>query len=83
MDMKKVRLVLFALLVLLVLVVIFRNLEETRLELIVTTVTLPLAALLLVTLAIGFAMGLFMPTIWKMRSWRRGKNKPAKADKPA
>ena len=71
--MNKVRLVVFALLVILLLIVVFRNLEATPVELIITTVTLPLAGLLMVTLAIGFAMGFFVNTIWKVRSWRRAK----------
>ena len=79
MDLKKLRLAVFALLIGLILIVIFRNLEETEVELIVATIKLPLAALLLVTLALGFALGLFTNTIWKVRSWRR--SKPQSKDK--
>lgn len=68
--MKKVKWIVFCLILLLLLVVVFRNLEETNLELIVTSVTLPLAALLTITLSIGFFMGFFASALWKVRNWR-------------
>lgn len=73
--MKQLRIFLLALVLVLFTIVIFRNLEETDLELVFTTITMPLAALLSITLACGFALGFFVRTFWKVRSWRNHKKK--------
>ena len=73
--MKKIKWVLLGLIVTLILVIIFRNLEPTDLELIVTEVQLPLAALLSVTLLIGFCLGILANAMWKIHRWRIEKSK--------
>ena len=68
--MQKVKWALLGLVLAGLVVVVFRNLEETSVELVFTTVTLPLAALLTITLAIGFVLGMSVSALWKVRSWR-------------
>lgn len=68
--MKKIKWVLFGLVLLALMVVVFRNLEQTRVELIFTSVDMPLAAILVVTLLLGFLMGLAASALWKVRNWR-------------
>lgn len=73
--MKKAKWILLLLAITLLLVVVFRNLETISVELIVTTVELPLAALLLATLLAGFALGFLTNTMWKVRQWRLGRSR--------
>lgn len=75
--MRKFKWILFVIILLMLSVIVFRNLEETTVELVFTSLNLPLAALLTVTLLIGFCLGLFASALWKVRSWRahRAKSK--------
>ncbi|MFK7736978.1 MAG: lipopolysaccharide assembly protein LapA domain-containing protein [Pirellulaceae bacterium] len=73
--MKKVKWILLLLVVALLLVIVFRNLETISVELLFTTVELPLAALLLATLLAGFALGFLTNTMWKVRQWRLGRSR--------
>jgi uncharacterized integral membrane protein len=81
--MKKAKWILWLLTVALLLVIVFRNLETTSVELIITTVKMPLAALLLATLLAGFALGFFANTMWKVRRWRRGRSQTKTNQDPA
>lgn len=76
--LKRLRWILFGLTVALFAIIVFRNLEETDLELVFATVRLPLAALLTITLLIGILLGLSLSTMWRVRSWRLAKSKDAK-----
>ena len=71
--MKQLRLIVFGLLLVLMVIVVFQNLEETSFEFVFTTIQLPLAALLAIALLTGFLMGLFAPAVWKVRNWRKSK----------
>ncbi|MEM8735714.1 MAG: hypothetical protein AAGG44_15885 [Planctomycetota bacterium] len=77
---KKVKWILLGLVIALLVVIIFRNLEPTDLELIITEVKLPLAALLSVTLLIGFCLGILANAMWKVRKWRAEKSKTKSTD---
>ena len=68
--LKKAKWVAFAIFLLLVGVIVFRNLEETNVELIFATVTMPLAALLTITLLVGFVLGISASALWQVRHWR-------------
>ena len=68
--MKSIKWILFGLVLFALLVVVFRNLEQTKVELIFTSVDMPLAAILLITLLLGFVLGLAASALWKMRNWR-------------
>ena len=76
--MRTTRWILFVTTLLVLLVIVLRNLEETNVELIFARLTMPLAALLTVTLLIGFGLGLLAAPLWKMRNWRT-KSKDSKA----
>lgn len=56
--MKKAKHVLIGVVVLLVVIIAFQNTDSVDTHLLFTTVTMPRALLLLVTLVIGFAIGL-------------------------
>ncbi len=73
--MRQIRWIVVISLAVLFTIVVFRNLESTNLELVVTTVELPLAALLILTLLLGFGLGLMFPTMWKVRSWQNARQK--------
>ncbi len=77
MNMKTVKLILFGILIAGFTVVIFRNLEQTSVELVFTTLQLPLAALLSIVFCLGFGMGFFARTLWKVRHWRNKKHQDA------
>lgn len=68
--MKKLKWIALGLVLLLLGVIVFRNLEETNVELVFVTVRLPLAALLIATLATGFGLGFFASAAWRVHSWR-------------
>ncbi len=67
--MKNVKWILLGLMAIVLLIVIFQNLEETQVQLFTATLTLPLAWLLTLTLAVGFLFGLGAHTLWHL--WRR------------
>ncbi len=71
--MNKVKWIFLALLLVFCLVVIFQNIEPTEVRLLTMSFQLPQAALLLITLAVGFVIGLLTPTFRKMASWRSKK----------
>lgn len=77
--MKKLRWIFFGLVVAVLLIIVFRNLEETNVELVFTTVTLPLAALLTITLLIGVTLGLSLSAMWRVHNWRASKAKEKNA----
>ena len=79
--MNKVKWIFLAVLLVFCLIVIFQNIESTEVRLLTMSFQLPQAALLLITLAIGFAMGLLTPAFRKMASWR-SQSKKAKTDRP-
>lgn len=76
--MKNLRWIILLVVIISFGVIIFRNLETTRLELLFTSVELPLAALLSVTLLLGFLLGLATPALWKVRSWRSARHRQPK-----
>ena len=59
-----------ALLLVFSLIVIFQNLADTEVRLLMMTFQLPQAALLLITLGIGFVLGLSTTTLWRVAAWR-------------
>ena len=79
----KLKWIALAVLVVLFVIIVFRNLEETNVELIFGTVTLPLAALLSVTLLIGFVLGISASALWKVRHWRAKSRADKKGDAQA
>jgi uncharacterized integral membrane protein len=61
---------LFLLLAVLLVIIVFQNLAEIEVRLLFWKGTLPQAAVLGVTALVGFLMGLFANTLWKVRAWR-------------
>jgi uncharacterized integral membrane protein len=59
----------------LLIIIVFQNLEPIKVTLLFATLTMPQAALLTLALLIGFLFGLFTPAIWKMRSWPKERDK--------
>jgi uncharacterized integral membrane protein len=59
----------------LLIIIVFQNLEPIKVTLLFATVTLPQAALLTIALLVGFFLGLAAPTLWKVRSWQKGRGK--------
>ncbi len=53
----------------LLIIIVFQNLAETEVHLLFSTVRMPQAALLTVTLVLGFALGLAARPLWKVRRW--------------
>lgn len=51
-------------------IVVFQNLAQTKVEVLFFTVEMPHAALLTLTLLLGFLLGLSASTLWKVRAWR-------------
>ena len=72
---KHLKWIFLALVVLMLVLIVFRNLEQTNVELIFATVRMPLAALLSITLLIGFLLGLFSRTLWRVQHWRAARAK--------
>jgi uncharacterized membrane protein YciS (DUF1049 family) len=84
--MRYVKLVLLLALLLVVGLVIGQNLEPVKTNLLVRSLEMPLAALLVCTLLIGYALGLLTAAVWKVRSWRAqalAARQLAAANKPA
>ena len=76
--LHKLKWILFVLLLVFSLIVIFQNIESTEVRLLMWSFRLPQAALLISTLAIGYLLGLFTPTLRKFASWRSSHRKPAR-----
>lgn len=68
--MRYVKLAVLLALLLIAGLVIGRNLEPVKANLLVRSLEMPLAALLVCTLLIGYVLGLLTPTLWKVRNWR-------------
>lgn len=51
-------------------IVVFQNLEQTEVMVLFLPVKMPQAALLTLTLLLGFLLGLSASTLWKVRAWR-------------
>lgn len=64
--MQRIKLITVALLTLMLLVVVFQNTEPVDTRLLFATVTMPRAALLAITGAIGFAIGI-LTALWVSR----------------
>lgn len=71
--MSKAKLILFAILFLVLVIIAFQNLTEIEVHLLFRTVKMPQAVLLTATLVVGFAMGISANALWKMRSWRKAR----------
>jgi uncharacterized integral membrane protein len=50
--------------------VILQNMEPIKTKLLFGTLEMPLAALLAMTLLVGYGLGLLTTAIWQWRSWR-------------
>lgn len=74
--LKNLKWILLILIVLLVILVIFQNLEQIDVELLFFTRKLRLAELLVITLLIGFLLGLAAGAWWRVRHWRHARDKP-------
>lgn len=68
--MRYVKLTALLALLLLAGLVIGQNLEPVKTNLLVRSLEMPLAALLVCTLLIGYTLGLLTAALWKVRSWR-------------
>jgi uncharacterized integral membrane protein len=79
--MNRLKWISLATLLIICLIVIFQNIESTEVRILTMSFQLPQAALLLITLAIGVAIGLLAPTFWKVAA-RRSKSKKAELPKP-
>jgi uncharacterized integral membrane protein len=79
--MNRLKWIFLAVLTVFCLIVVFQNIEPTEVRLLTMSFQLPQAALLLITLATGFAMGLLTPAFRKMVSWR-AKSKHTKSELP-
>ncbi len=79
--MNRLKWLLLVVLLVFCLIVIFQNIEPTEIRMLTMSFQLPQAALLLITLAIGFLMGLLTPTFRKFVSWR-AQSKKAKSGLP-
>jgi uncharacterized integral membrane protein len=79
--MNRLKWIFLVMLIIFCLIVIFQNIESTEVRLLTMSFKLPQAALLLITLATGFVMGLLTPTFRKMASWR-AKSKKGKPELP-
>ncbi|MCR9292761.1 MAG: LapA family protein [bacterium] len=66
--------------VVMLLLVVFRNLEQIEVELVVTTLRLPLAAWLSATLLIGFLLGLTTNWMWRLQQRRHARDKSEPAE---
>ena len=60
MDVKKIKLIASAIVVLLLGVIIFQNYQEITVQVLVASITMPLALLLVLTFAIGLLAGWFL-----------------------
>ena len=79
--MHKLKWIFLAVLLVFCLIVIFQNSEPTEVRLLTMSFQLPQAALLLITLATGYVMGLLTPAFRKMASWR-AKSKKTNSELP-
>lgn len=68
--MRRIKWLLFAVVVALTTIVAFQNLDTVDTKLLFVKISMPQAALLLTTLAVGFLLGLSSAALLKMRSWR-------------
>lgn len=76
--MRRLKWIGLALLLVLSLIVIFQNLANTEVRLLMMTFELPQAALLLITLGIGYVLGLSTTTLWRVAA-RRAQAKKGKS----
>lgn len=72
----KIKLVLLAITVILLLVLTLRNTAEVEIDLLFTTVSMPQAAGLFIAAAIGFVAGALLAVVWVSR--RSGGSKSVK-----
>ncbi len=79
--MNRLKWIFLAVVLIFCLIVIFQNIESIEVRLLTMSFQLPQAALLLITLAVGFILGLLTPTFWKMASWR-AKSRKTRAEMP-
>lgn len=68
--MRRLKLTAATVLLVIIAVIIMQNLEPIKTNLIVGSLEMPLAALLVCTLLIGYVLGLLTTALWKVRSWR-------------
>ena len=68
--MQQVKVTTFVVVLLIAAIVILQNLEPVETQLVITSIKIPLAALLISCLAIGYVLGLLTPTLWRARSRR-------------
>ena len=68
--MRRIKLAIAIVLLLLITAVIMQNLAPIKTNLIVGSLEMPLAALLVCTLLVGYVLGLLTTALWKVRSWR-------------
>lgn len=73
--MHRFKMILLVIVIFCLCVIVFRNMETIDVELVVTTVSMPLAALIAATLFIGFLLGFFGRTMLNVRKWRKSKSK--------
>lgn len=72
--MHRLKMILLVIVVFCLAVIVLRNMETIDVELVITTVSMPLAALIAATLLIGFLLGFFGRTLLNVRKWRKNKS---------
>ncbi|MCA9191217.1 MAG: LapA family protein [Planctomycetales bacterium] len=80
--MRRLKLILWAVVLILALIIILQNLESTSVHVLFMPIELPLAALLSITLGVGFVLGLLANTFWRMRYWRSQASKVKQEQSP-
>ena len=80
--MRRLKLAVAIVLLLMITAVIMQNLAPIKTNLIVGSLEMPLAALLVCTLLIGYVLGLLTTALWKVRSWRSQALAARKKPKP-
>ena len=68
--MRRFKLTVMVVMLLIISVIVMQNLEPVKTNLVVGALEMPLAALLVGTLFIGYILGLLTTALWKVRSWR-------------
>lgn len=68
--MRHFKLALLIVVLLLAGAVILQNMEPVKTKLLLGTLEMPLAALLAMTLLVGYGLGLLTAALWQWRSWR-------------
>ena len=67
---SRLKWITFLVVVVILTIIVFQNLTQTEVYILFFTLAMPHAALLTMTLFIGFALGLSASALWKVHAWR-------------